>query len=97
MPVSPAVESSETSAPSVRAGVGVTARRFLTVATRRLDPTSARQPRVKFPSSHAAGTAGSFVGGPPAYTAEPAWDGDTPLVYSRLSIARPSDRGPPLV
>lgn len=97
MPVYPAVESSETSAPSVRAGVGLTARPFLTGATRRLDPTSARQPRIKFPSSHAAGAAGSLVGSPPAYAAQPAWDGNTPLVYSRLSVARPSDRGPPPV
>lgn len=97
MPVNPAVESSETSAPSARSGVGLTARPFLPRATRRLEPTSARQPRVKFPSSHAAGAAGSLVGGAPAYAAEPAWDGNTPLAYSRLSVARPSDRGPPPV
>jgi hypothetical protein len=97
VPVNPAVGFSETNAPSVRSGVGVTTRPFLARATRRLDPTSARQQRVKFPSSHAAGAAGSLVGSTPSYTAEPAWDENTPPVYSRLSAARPSDRGPPSV
>jgi hypothetical protein len=97
MPVYPAAESSETSAPGVSAGVGVTARPFLTGATWRLDPSSSRQPHVKFPSSHAAGAPGSLVSGPPSYSTEPARDGNTPLAYSRLSVAQPSDRGPPSV
>ena len=97
MPVYTVVESSETSAPSVGAGVGVTPRPFLNGAVWRLDPASGRQTRVKFPSSHAAGASGSLVGSPPAYTAEPTRDADTPHAYSRLSVARPSDRGPPSV
>lgn len=97
LPVSPAAEPSETGAPRVRAAVGVTTRPSLTAAVRRLDTNPARQPRVKFPSFHAAGASGSILSVRPAFAAEQVRGGSAPPVYSRLSVARPSGRGPPSV
>lgn len=94
-PVNSAGETSGAGAPTVSTGGGATRRPFLTTTPQRLDAGAARAPRDKFPSIHAVGTSGLIASGPPAYSTDPASGGTPPLVYSRLGVARPTDRGPP--